>query len=676
MRIGLILLLVTSIIFGQRVADPYRWLEDASSAKTQAWIAQQNARAARVIDAYAGNAHIAKRVRQLAVTGPQRFSPQLAGNTLFFMREVPPQPQPELVACAWPSGAVHIVVNPARYGPAVSIDEVWPSPTGKLVAIGTASGGSEATTIRVVAANGRGNFTEALGPAGGGTTAPALAWDANERGFTYARLPANGSQFGIKLYHHVLGTPQSKDTLVLGAISPIAEYTLLTGAGARRAAALVQFGDGSPQRVYVRRGARWRAVIGPQAGIVSGAYAHGDLLLVATGGTPRGRIALLQHDGSLKTLVPQETNWAMHTLAPVRGGFLVVKSWGTLWRVDQYRSDGTFVRTVPLPSAGIGIGDIASDDSQPQALIDYSGWTIPPRWANYDARSGTLRTIYALKPASRAYADVQARLLYATSRDGTKVPFTVLSLGFAPRDGSAPAILTGYGGFDIPTAPHFIGPMLSWLEMGGIYAVANPRGGSEYGEAWHQAGMLEQKQHVFDDFYAVAQTLVKDRYTSPSRLGIEGGSNGGLLVGAALIQHPSMYRAVVGDAGIYDTLRHHLFPNGAYNVTEYGSPSNRAQFAALYAYSPYHHVRRGAAYPATLLITSENDPRVAPWQSWKFGAALEAATSSKRPIIVLTRRTGGHGHGASFAQQVGNEAVMLSFMAAQLGIKPDFNAHP
>ncbi len=203
--------------------------------------------------------------------------------------------------------------------------------------------------------------------------------------------------------------------------------------------------------------------------------------------------------------------------------------------------------------------------------------------------------------------------------------------------------------------------------MGGVLAV-QIRGGGEYGESWHRQGMLLDKQNVFDDFYASAQALVADKWTSPSRLGIVGGSNGGLLVGAALVAHPQEYRAVVGFAGLYDTLRHHLFPNGAYNVAEYGSVDDPAQFRALYAYSPYHNVHKGVAYPAVLLVTSENDPRVAPWQSWKFGAALQGATSSGRPVLILTHRSGGHGHGASYAQRVGNTAIELSFFASQLGV--------
>lgn len=663
------LLAVTALFFGQSVADPYRYLEDAHSARTQAWISAQNARAERIIDAYAVNARIVARVKALALTGVQQSQPQIAGGTLFFMREVPPQPQPVLVAQPWPNGTPHVVLDPAGIGPAVSIDYVWPAPNGRVLALATSSGGSEAATIRVVDASGK-ILSDALGPAGGGTTSPALAWDADSRGFTYGRLPANGSQFGIKLYHHVVGKPQSSDVLALGAISPIAEYTLLTSSDARQAAALVHFGDGAFDRVYRRSGYTWTAAVGPQDGIVSGSFSGRDLLVVATADTPRGRIARLGRNGSLTTVVPEQSAWAFHDIAPIRGGFLVTKSWGTRWRVDHYNTSGRFIRSVALPSQGIGIDGIASGSTQSRAVIAYSGWAGPAlRWVTYDAESGALSTMYDEHVRSSDYARVRVHELQALSKDGTRVPVTVLSLAGTPQNGTAPAILTGYGGFDLSTAPHFIGANLAWLEMGGVFVVANMRGGGEFGERWHQQGMGTNKQHVFDDFYAAAQALVNAKWTNTQRLGIEGGSNGGLLVGAALVEHPQEYGAVVGFAGIYDTLRNHLFPNGAYNVAEYGSPDNPAQFRALYAYSPYHNVRKGVAYPAVLLVTSENDPRVASWQTWKLGAALQAATSSNRPIAVLTHRTGGHGHGASFAQRVGNQAIELSFFASQLRVQ-------
>lgn len=662
------ILAAASILLGPAPADPYRYLESADSARTQQWIDAQNTKAEQTIDAYAGNAEIVKRVGQLALTGPQQYGAQLAGSTLYYMREVPPKSQPVLMAQSWPNGTPHVVVDPATLGTAVSVDFIWPSPDGRLIAVGTSSGGSESATIRLFSLSGE-KHADTLGPAGGGTTDPVVAWDADGRGFTYGRLPANGSQFGIKLYHHVVGTPQSSDTLALGAISPIAEYNLVTSSDAHMAAALVQFGDATFRHVYFRDGNHWNFAVGPESGITTGAYVDGRLLVIATTGSPHGRIAAVTSTGALDTIVPEEPNWALHDIAPLKSGFLVTKSWGMMWRVDQYDVLGRMVRTVGLPSRNIGIRGIASDDAQDRAIVEYSGWAGPvSRWVAYDATNGALRTIYNLDPPSKNYAQIRVHELSAVSKDGTHIPVTVLSLAGTPQNGTAPAMLTGYGGFDLPTSPYFIGTDFAWLEMGGILAVANIRGGNEFGEQWHQQGKLTSKQNVFDDFYASAQALVSSKWTTPSRLGLIGGSNGGLLVGAALVQHPEAYRAVVGFAGIYDTLRHHLFPNGAYNVPEYGSVDNPQQFRALYAYSPYYNVKKGVAYPAVLLVTSENDPRVAPWQSWKFGAALESATSSGRPVLVLTHRTGGHGHGASFAQRVGNTAVALSFMAWQLGM--------
>ncbi|MBV8489295.1 MAG: S9 family peptidase, partial [Candidatus Eremiobacteraeota bacterium] len=266
-----LLAVVSTTYFGVSVSDPYRWLENANSPRTQRWIDQQNAATDKFVAAYPLSERIAKRIGQLELTGPQRFEPQLRGTTMFYMREIPPQPQPLLVAQPWPAGDAHVVADPAQFGAATSIDFYWPSPSGKLVALGTAPGGSEQTTIRVVGADGR-VYADALARAGGGTTSPSIAWDAGERGFTYTQLPVN-SQFGVRLYHHVLGTPQTSDTKVLDEVSHVAEYTLIESPDARRVAARVLFGDGSFERVFVRENGTWTQKVGPSDGIVDGAFA-------------------------------------------------------------------------------------------------------------------------------------------------------------------------------------------------------------------------------------------------------------------------------------------------------------------------------------------------------------------------------------------------------------------
>jgi prolyl oligopeptidase len=359
----------------------------------------------------------------------------------------------------------------------------------------------------------------------------------------------------------------------------------------------------------------------------------------------------------------------MNGVAPIKDGFLITQVNGPDWRVQQYSADGQLVRSVPLPASGIGVGAIASTPESPVALISYSGWSTPTHWAQYDASNGTLKTVFEVS-APADYSKLKTYRLDAKSADGTLVPVTVVALADAKADGKRPLILSAYGGYGITTAPRFLGANLAWLERGGVLAIANIRGGGEFGEGWHEDGMLAKKQHCFDDFHAAAEALVAAKWTDPAHLGILGGSNGGLLMGAALTQHPDNYRAVVSFVGVYDMFRSELWPNGQYNVSEYGTVANQTDFDWLRKYSPLHNVKPDTAYPAVLLITGVNDPRVAPWQSRKFAAALQEANKSAHPIVLLTRMNEGHGVTASFSQRVGNTGAALGFFAEELGLGP------
>ena len=672
---------VTASFFGQVVHDPYRWLEDAPAPAVKQWIAAQNAYTEKVMGGFPDAKAIAKRVGELALTSTQQFSPEIVGGTLFYLRQTPPQPQAELVVAKWPGGKPKVLVDPNGAHGSIAITGYWPSPNAEYVAYGTAEGGNEETTVRFVDVATGETLPDALRYAGGGTTPQALVWDADGKGMTYVRLPlpagtsGSVSQFDAALYHHVLGTQASADTLEFGrGLSKVAEYTLLGSADGQHAAALLHYGDGAPDAVYLRNGGgAWKLALGTEADVRAafevnqGAAWDGDrLLVIAYQNAPRGKLLALDADGKSTLLVPQG-DWAMHSVAPVEDGFLIVEVRGPDWRVQQYSNNGKFVRTAPLPKTGIGIGTIASSARSDRALISYSGWTIPSRWAEYDATHGTLKTVFEVKPAAD-YSGVVSYRLDAISKDGTKIPVTVIAMRSMAPNGRRPTILYGYGGFGICTAPRFLGSTLAWLERGGVYAVANIRGGGEYGEGWHADGMLAKKQNGFDDFYAAAQALVQHHWTDPAHLGILGGSNGGLLMGAALTQHPSEYRAVVSLVGIYDMLRAELWPNGQYNVSEYGTVTKKPDFEWLRAYSPLQNVKPHTAYPAVLLITGVNDPRVAPWQSRKFAAALQAATTSSDPVLLLTRMNEGHGVTASFSQRVGNAAAAMAFFAQELGL--------
>ncbi|HKR77937.1 MAG TPA: prolyl oligopeptidase family serine peptidase [Rhodanobacter sp.] len=663
----------SSVLHGVTVADPYRWLENPADPAVAAWIKAQNAHTEQVLGAMPDGQAMNARVRKLAITSTTRSGPLLAGGTLFYLQETPPQPQPQLIAQPWPGGQPRVLVDLNANGGNTAITGYWSSPSGRYLAYGTAEGGSELTTIHVLDVKSGKTLRDALPWAGGGTTPQGVAWDADERGLTYVRFPpppkgGDVVQFHAALVHHVLGEAATKDVAVFGKdYSKVAEYRLLSSPGAKRLAVLANVGDGGPATVWLRDDAAWKQVLGEAADVRFAGWVGQRLFVASFAGAPRGKLLAVDAGGKAGEVLGQREG-ALQRVAPVADGFLVVRSEGPDWWAEQYDRNAKFVRRMPLPTHGIGIGGIASEAAQDHALISYGGWTLPSRWAEYDAKAGTLKTVFEVKAAAD-YSKVEMHRIDGTSKDGTKIPVTVLAMKGVTPNGARPAILYGYGGFDIPVAPHFVGAELAWLERGGVLAYANIRGGNENGELWHEQGQKLRKQNVFDDFHAAALALIDTRWTDRKHLGILGGSNGGLLMGTQIVQHPGDYRAVVSMVGIYDVIRHETeFANGAYNVPEYGTVADPAQFKATLAYSPLQNVKPHTAYPAVLLTTGANDPRVAPWQSRKFAAALQNATTSNQPILLLTRMDAGHGIGAPFSQRVGNTALMLTFFAQELGL--------
>jgi len=663
----------SSNLHGVTVNDPYRWLEDPQDPAVQAWITAQNEHTEAVLAAMPDGKAMTERVKQLAITSTTRSSPLLAGGTLFYMQETPPQPQPQLMAQAWPNGPARVLVDVNNSGGNTAVTGYWPSPSGRYLAYGTAEGGSELTTVHVLDVQTGKTLPDALPYAGGGTTPEAVAWDANERGFVYARfpLPASGTevqQFDAALMHHVLGQPATADDTVFGKdYSKVAEYRLLTSPGAKQLAVLANIGDGGPAEVYLREGGEFKKILGHDANVRDAAWVGQRLFVTSFAHSPHGEVLSVDTQGKLSTVVSQREG-ALQSVAPIADGFLVTRSWGPDWWVEQYDAQGKLLRRLPLPEHGISIDGIASEPGQDHALITYDGWTLPSRWADYDAKSGNLHNVFEVKPAGD-YSKVDMHRIDGTSKDGTKIPVTVLAMRGVTPNGQRPTILYSYGGYDLPVSPHFIGARLAWLERGGAFAFANIRGGNEYGQDWHAQGQMLHKQNVFDDFHAAALALIDTHWTDRKHLGILGASNGGLLMGASLVQHPGDYRAVVAMVGIYDVLRHETnFANGPYNVSEFGTVSDPAQFKATLAYSPLQNVKAHTDYPAVLMTTGANDPRVAPWQSRKFTAALQNVNTSDRPILLLTRLNAGHGVGAPFSQRVGDMAIMLTFFAQELGL--------
>ena len=662
-----------SVIHGISVADPYRWLEHPDAPAVQRWIKAQNAYTEAELATMPQGKALTARVQQLAITSTTRSGPMLAGGTLFYLQQTPPQPQPVLIAQAWPDGTAKTLVDPNTAGGSHAITAYWPSPHGRYVAYGTAEGGSELTTIHVLDVASGTTLPDTLPWAGGGTTPQGLAWDADETGFSYVRFapPAAGQpvqQFNAVLAHHVLGQDVSTDKVVFGKnYSKVAEYVLVNAPATARTAVLAYIGDGGPAEVFLRDGGHFRRVLDHRANVRTAAWVDGRLFVASFQDAPRGKIMAIDANGRATPVLAQRDG-AIQRIAPLGEGFLVVRSWGPDWWVEQYGANAQFVRRLPLPGHDIAINDIAAQSGSSQALLSYSGWTTPTRWVEYDGKAGTLKTMFEVKPAAD-YSKVVAQRIEGVSKDGTRIPVTVLALPGITANGARPTILYSYGGFDIPIKPAFIGANLAWLEHGGVLAYANIRGGNEFGEDWHAQGQKLDKQNVFDDFHAAALALFGTHWTDRAHLGILGASNGGLLMGSQIVQHPRDYRAVMAKVGIHDMLRHETeSANGAYNVPEYGSIADPAQFKATLAYSPLQNVQARTAYPAVLLTTGANDSRVAPWQSRKFAAALQNATSSRQPIMLLTRMNAGHGIDAPFSQRVGDTAIGLTFFAHELGL--------
>ncbi len=671
--------------FGISVHDPYRWLEEGSSPEVKKWIKEQNDYAEKVLSSFSEEKHIENRIKELSNVSVEQTSPKLVNGKLFFRQLTPPQAQPVIAYKNWPDGKIELLVDPNKMGEHLAVTGFWPSPKCNYLAYGIASGGNEATTIHILDMKTGKDMPDTLTKAGGGATPTGVVWDANENGLTYVRLPMPGavpeseSQFYAALYHHILNQAQDDDKVVFGKdLSKVAEYTFIPSGDGKEAAMFVHFGDGNPDYVYIRKGEeKWNQVLDTSANVrVSDEVNSGaswdeknNLLVISYEGVTKGKLLSIGLNGKATVLLKDDDDeMALNSVDAIRGGFIVTKVKGPDWKAEQYDYNGKKVRTISLPERGIGIGAVVSSSDNNQVLISYSGWTIPNTWVQYDINKGNLKTIFEVKPAGD-YSNVKFDVIDAVSKDGTKIPVTILSLKNITPNGKRPTIVYGYGGFGIPTKPRFLGAYLAWLENGGVLAYANIRGGGEFGEGWHESGMLSKKQNVFDDMYAAAESLVENNWTDSQHLGIMGGSNGGLLMGAELTQHPGAFKAAISRVGIYDMLRVELFPNGQYNISEYGTSTKEDDFRWLYAYSPYHNIKPNTSYPAVLLETGINDPRVASWQSRKFAAALQAANSSDNPIILLTRMNEGHGVTASFSQRVGNTSAALTFFAHELSLE-------
>jgi len=675
---------VVDVVQGVTLTDPYRWLEQTDDPAVQTWAREQSAVARKALDALPNREAIAARVLTLTRGASRSYRALVERGGRWFALELDPSKnQPMLVLIGSPDrpGAERVLLDPNQLDPsgATAIDFFRPSPSGRQVAVSLSRKGTESGDVHVYQVDsGKELAGDIIPRVQGGTAGGDVAWTLDGSGFFYTRYPrgeerpAADMDFFQQVWFHRLGTPTARDRYEIGRDFPrIAEVTLELAPEGKVLLASVKDGDGGDVMHFVRLpGAIWKPLAVFQDRIHEAHFGlDGALYLLSLKDAEKGKILRLPPGVTSldrAVVVAPEGRGAVSEFVATRHRLYVAGVVGGPAEVRIFDTAGKPLASIPLPpvSDAYALTRASTGDDLYLTTVQY---TRPKAWFRYDARQQTFRPTALAVSSPVDLTGLEVIREEATSRDGTKIPLTIIRGKGVGQDGRAAAILSGYGGYAVSNSPYFLGSYAAWIEQGGILVEANLRGGGEFGDAWHRAGKLTRKQNVFDDFVACARLLVEKKYVDPNRLGIEGGSNGGLLMGAALTQAPELFRAVVSRVGIYDMLRVELSPNGAFNVTEFGTVSDPEQFKALFAYSPYHHVKDGVAYPAVLLTTGLNDPRVEPMQSFKMTARLQAASSSGRPVLLRVSDT-GHGIGSSLEDAIALNTDSLAFFFAELGV--------
>jgi prolyl oligopeptidase len=681
--------------------DEYRWLEDGSNPAVRKWTDTQNRRTRSHLDKIESRAGVLAELSALFAQVTPSYSGLIARpGGLFAFKFQPPKQQRLLVILAFVSAgdpvSERVLLDPNELEPKghVAIDWFVPSSDGKLVAVCLSEYGSEEGTLHFYHTETGLALPDRIPrvqfPTGNGSA----AWEPDGSGIFYTRYPhpedrpSADHRFYQQIYHHRLGTPAASDEYAVGCCFPRIAYTVLSASpDGRWLLASVANGDGGEYAHWLldtkqTAPCAWRQVTRFEDSIKEVSFGRDGtvLYLRSVQGAPRGKILCLPTDGNMAladatVLVPEGDAVIEHLVATASHLYLSEIVGGPS-RVRCFDLTGGNARSLPIPQA-CGLMDLialAAHDADDRVLYRLTSYTEPDAWHLYDpAAAGgegcSVKT--AMTNTSPVdMSDIEVLREFAVSKDGTRVPVNILRRKGTPLDGNNPTLLQGYGGYADSRRPQFNCTLRLWFDRGGIYVMANLRGGGEYGTEWHLNGNLTRKQNVFDDFAACARHLIERGYTCPERLAVEGRSNGGLLMGAFLTQHPDLASAVVAHVGIYDMLRFELEPNGAFNVTEFGTVADPAQFRAMHAYSPYHQVRDGTSYPAVLLLTGENDGRVSPANSRKMAARLQQANASANPILVLLSSAAGHGMGTALAERIAENADVLAFLFNELGMTP------
>lgn len=671
---------------GVEVQDPYQWLEDWSSPEVKAWSAEQNTSARNFLDALSQRDAVAKHVEAVVSADTLSYSSgQRRGNKAWFMKYEPPKQQRFLVEIDVDSNSIseRIIFDPESVDGSGNTSVEWyrVSPNGKLLAIALTVAGGEVADLHIFDLASGEQIDEILPRVNGPTAGGDMSWDADSSGFYYTRYPRDGQRsasdqnFYQQLWHRRLGTALTEDRYEIGEqFDRISEIKVAQDEASGKVLLTMQYGDSGRFQLFLREiNGSWHQLSDYEDQLVQATFIdENSLLILSRLSAPRGKFMRMDirelPSTELTLIIPEgENSFASNFYTDptflVHGERIYAKVLsGGPERLLEFDLAGQAQASPEMEIAGVG-QIIPWGDG---VLTQYSSYLSPYSWLLAD---GSYTSRHPLSSTSTVdFSEYKVVREFATSLDGTQVPVNIILGNNARLDGSSPLLLTGYGGYGLSESPRFNPSLKVWLEQGGIFAEANLRGGGEYGEDWHRQGMLTEKQNVFDDFHAVMTHLVKAKYTQVSKLAIEGGSNGGLLMGAMIAQHPQDFSAVISHVGIYDSLRYELSPNGAFNIPEYGSVKNLEQFEALYAYSPYHNLTE-ASYPAILFMTGENDGRVDPMHSRKMTAALQFENTSANPILLRTSGNTGHGSGTPLNESISQQVDRLLFLFNSLEIE-------
>lgn len=681
---------VVDTLHGAAVHDPYRWLENWENPEVQAWSNAQNTHARGMLDNLPGIQAIHHRLGEImAATSESYFDLAWQGGKLFAMKNQPPLNQSLLVymPSANDPAAEKVIVDPNQLDPdhATTIDWYVPTLDGKLVAVCMYRFGSEAGDLFIYESETGKQVDAVMERVNMGTAGGDLAWLPDNSGYYYTRYPRPGERpeedlmFYQQLWFHKMGAPVEEDKYIIGKDFPrIGEIRVELHPQTKIVLLTLQYGDSGQFSFYlIYPGGAVKKIIDFEDRIVEAAFGPpSDLYLISRKDAPKGKILRLSLQNpqlkTAKTIIPEDaaaiTSWFYS-----KSKFVVTENYlcvpyqlggpSEIRLFDHNGNRQAGPEMLPVSS----IHEVALLDKE-EILFSNSSYLVPKTWYHFKPAEGSTAKTALASASPVDYSDTEVTREFAVSKDGTKIPVNIIRKKDIRLDGSNPVLLTGYGGYNSSQTPYFSATRRVWIEQGGVYAIANIRGGGEFGEEWHRDGMLTNKQNCFDDFAAAMQYLIDAGYCTREKLAITGGSNGGLLMGAMITQHPDLFKATVSTVGVYDMIRSELTPNGQFNIPEYGTVTNPEHFKAMLAYSPYHNVKDGAAYPAMLFMTGANDPRVDPLHSRKFTARLQAANSSDAPILLRTSGATGHGQGTPLDEKINEYAASYAFLFYELGV--------